>query len=75
MGHRTQYLSDHFSLAGKVQGNHHQLQTNDVAERFNRTLTEQALGGQVFRYVHGVRETVRALVDVCNNEWRVGKNH
>jgi hypothetical protein len=34
-------------------------QTNGVAERLNRTLKEQTLGGQVFRSVHGVRETMR----------------
>ncbi|SHI82817.1 Integrase core domain-containing protein, partial [Malonomonas rubra DSM 5091] len=49
-------------------------QTNGVAERFNRTLKEQAIYGRVFRTVEDVREAVGAFVDLYNREWRVEKN-
>ena len=49
-------------------------QTNGVAERFNRTLKEQAIYGQIFRTVDDVREAVKTFVELYNNEWRVEKN-
>nr|WP_082048143.1 integrase core domain-containing protein [Geoalkalibacter ferrihydriticus] len=61
-------------------GDHSQLsfvaepQTNGVAERFNRTLKEQAIYGHVFRTVHDVREVVGTFVELYNSEWRVEKN-
>jgi len=45
-------------------------QTNGVAERFNRTLKERAIYGQVFRSVDDVREYAK----IYNKEWRVEKN-
>jgi len=81
MDHGTQYLSDHFQKQIKFWGITPSFafvaepQTNGVAERFNRTLKEQAIYGQVFRTVHDVREAVRTFVDLYNNEWRVEKNH
>ena len=80
MDHGTQYLSDHFQNQIKFWGITPSFafvaepQTNGVAERFNRTLKEQAIYGQVFRTVKDVREAVETFVDLYNNEWRVEKN-
>ncbi|MFO7813637.1 MAG: integrase core domain-containing protein [Pelovirga sp.] len=51
-----------------------QPQTNGVAERFNRTLKEQAIHGRLFRNVDEVREAVKSFVDIYNREWRVEEN-
>ena len=80
MDHGTQYLSDHFLNQIKFWGITPSFafvaepQTNGVAERFNRTLKEQAIYGRVFRTVEDVREAVKNFVDLYNNEWRVEKN-
>ena len=80
MDHGTQYLSDHFLKQLKHWGVRpsfafvEQPQTNGVAERFNRTLKEQAIYGRVFRNVDEVREAVRVFVDNYNREWLVEKN-
>jgi transposase InsO family protein len=80
MDHGTQYLSDHFQNQIKFWGITPSFafvaepQTNGVAERFNRTLKEQAIYGQVFRTVDDVREAVKTFVELYNNEWRVEKN-
>jgi len=80
MDHGTQYLSDHFLNQVKYWGITPSFafvaepQTNGVAERFNRTLKEQAIYGRIFRTVEDVREAVKTFVDLYNNEWRVEKN-
>ena len=80
MDHGTQYLSDHFLNQIKFWGITPSFafvaepQTNGVAERFNRTLKEQAIYGRVFRTVEDVREAVKNFVNLYNNEWRVEKN-
>ena len=80
MDHGTQYLSDHFLNQVKFWGITPSFafvaepQTNGVAERFNRTLKEQAIYGQIFRTVEDVREAVKTFVDLYNREWRVEKN-
>lgn len=80
MDHGTQYLADHFLKQLKHWGIQpsfafvEQPQTNGVAERFNRTLKEQAINGRVFRNVEEVREAVRAFVATYNREWLVEKN-
>ena len=80
MDHGTQYLSDHFLNQLKFWGITPsfafvaQPQTNGVAERFNRTLKEQAIYGRVFRNVEDVRDAVKTFVDLYNHEWRVEKN-
>jgi transposase InsO family protein len=80
MDHGTQYLSDHFLNQIKFWGITPSFafvaepQTNGVAERFNRTLKEQAIYGRIFRTVEDVREAVKNFVDLYNNEWRVEKN-
>jgi transposase InsO family protein len=48
-------------------------QTNGVAERFNRTLKEQAIHGRVFRNVEEVRIAVTAFKERYNCHWRLEK--
>lgn len=80
MDHGTQYLSDHFLNQLKYWGITpsfafvEQPQTNGVAERFNRTLKDQAIHGRVFRNVEEVRAAVGAFIARYNREWRVEKN-
>jgi transposase InsO family protein len=80
MDHGTQYLSDHFLNQVKFWGITPSFafvaepQTNGVAERFNRTLKEQAIYGRVFRTVDDVRNAVRTFTELYNSEWRVEKN-
>ena len=80
MDHGTQYHSDHFLKQVKFWGINPSFafvaepQTSGVAERFNRTLKEQAIYGRVFRSVEDVREAVKKFVDLYNHEWRVEKN-
>ncbi len=50
-----------------------QPETNGVAERFIRTLKEQAIHGRVFRNLKEVREAVAAFVKRYNEEWRLEK--
>lgn len=80
MDHGSQYLSDHFINQLRFWGIRpsfafvEQPQTNGVAERFNRTLKEQAIHGHAFRNVEEVRRAVGAFVDTYNAQWRVEKN-
>ncbi len=46
-------------------------QTNGVAERFNRTLKEQASHGRIFRDVEAVRVAVTAFKERYNRPWRL----
>jgi len=48
-------------------------QTNGVAERFNRTLKEQASHGRVFKNVEAVRAAVTEFKDRYNRHWRLEK--
>jgi transposase InsO family protein len=48
-------------------------QTNGVAERFNRTLKEQAIHGCIFKNVEEVRAAVTAFKDRYNRHWRLEK--
>ena len=79
MDHGTQYLSDHFLNQIRYWGIQpsfafvEQPQTNGVAERFNRTLKEQAIHGRIFRNVEEVRAAVAEFVDRYNNHWRLEK--
>lgn len=80
MDHGTQYLSDHFQNQIKFWGITPSFafvaepQTNGVAERFNRTLKEQAIYGRVFRTVDDIRQAVKTFVELYNSEWRIEKN-
>jgi transposase InsO family protein len=79
MDNGTQYLSDHFLNQVRFWGIHpsfafvEQPQTNGVAERFNRTLREQALNGRIFRNLAEVRLAVAEFVERYNHHWRLEK--
>jgi transposase InsO family protein len=79
MDHGTQYLSDHFLNPVRfwgIQPSFEFLQepeTNGVAERFNRTLKEQAIYGRVFRTIGEVRTAVAAFIENYNEHWLVQK--
>lgn len=80
MDHGSQYRSDHFVNQVRFWGIQPsfafvaQPETNGVAERFNRTLKEQAIYGKVFRTIEEVRRAVARFVENYNAEWRVEKN-
>ena len=77
--HGTQYMADHFLKQVKFWGVAPsfafvaQPQTNGVAERFNRTLKEQAIYGRVFRDIEEVRRAVGEFVERYNAHWRLEK--
>jgi len=79
MDHGTQYMADHFLNQVKFWGIAPsfafvaQPQTNGVAERFNRTLKEQAIYGRVFRNIEEVRRAVCEFVERYNAHWRLEK--
>ena len=79
MDHGTQYMADHFLKQVKFWGIAPsfafvaQPQTNGVAERFNRTLKEQAIYGRVFRNLEEVRRAVGEFVERYNAHWRLEK--
>jgi putative transposase len=79
MDHGPQYLTDHFLGQIRYWGITpsfafiEQPQTNGVAERFNRTLKEQAIHGRIFQTLDEVREAVRQFVERYNREWRLEK--
>lgn len=80
MDHGPQYLSDHFQNQTKAWGIApsfaflREPETNGVAERFIRTLKEQAIYGRIFQNLEEVREAVAEFVNRYNREWRVEKN-
>ena len=80
MDHGTQYLSDHFLNQLKYWGVSpsfafvEQPQTNGVAERFNKTLKEQAIHGRIFYALEDVRQAVVKFVELYNDQWLVEKN-
>ena len=77
--HGTQYMADHFLNQVKFWGITAspafvaEPQTNGVAERFNRTLKEQAIHGRVFRNLEAVRHAVGEFVERYNAHWRLEK--
>lgn len=79
MDHGTQYLSDHFLNQVRFWGIEpsfgfvQEPETNGVAERFNRTLKEQAIYGRVFRNLEEVRAAVAQFIDVYNEHWLIQK--
>jgi len=79
MDHGTQYTADDFLNQVKFWGITPSFafvaepQTNGVAERFNRTLKEQALYGRTFKNVEEVRAAVSAFRDRYNRHWRLEK--
>jgi putative transposase len=79
MDHGTQYTADDFLNQVKFWGIAPSFafvagpQTNGVAERFNRTLKEQAIHGRIFKNVEEVRLAVTAFKDRYNCHWRLEK--
>ncbi|KAF1065533.1 IS3 family transposase (plasmid) [Burkholderia gladioli] len=79
MDHGSQYTSDDFRNQIKFWGVTPSYafvaepQTNGVAERFNRTMKEQAVHGRLFKNVEEVRAAVVAFQDRYNREWRLEK--
>ena len=79
MDHGTQYLSDHFLNQVRFWGIRpsfgfiQEPETNGVAERFNRTLKEQAIYGRVFRNIEEVRTAVAKFIDTYNEHWLIQK--
>ena len=79
MDNGTQYTADDFLNQVKFWGIAPSFgikaepQTNGVAERFNRTLKEQAIHGRIFRNVEEVRAAVTAFKDRYNRHWRLEK--
>ena len=79
MDHGSQYLSDHFQKQIRYWGITpsfgfvEEPETNGVAERFNRTLKEQAIHGRVFKNLEEVRTAVKKFVDDYNAHWRPEK--
>jgi transposase InsO family protein len=79
MDHGSQYLSDHFQKQIRYWGITpsfgfvEEPETNGVAERFNRTLKEQAIHGKIFRTIEDVREAVARFVEEYNAHWRPEK--
>ena len=79
MDHGTQYTADDFLNQIRFWGIAPSFafvaepQTNGVAERFNRTLKEQAIHGHVFRNVEEVRVAVTEFKERYNHHWRLEK--
>lgn len=79
MDHGTQYLSDHFLNQIRFWGIQPSFafvsepETNGVAERFNRTLKEQAIYGRVFRNIQEVRSAVADFIEQYNQHWLIAK--
>ena len=79
MDHGSQYLSDHFLNQIKYWGIRpsfgfvEEPETNGVAERWNRTLKEQAIYGRVFQNLDDVRAAVADFVERYNQSWRLEK--
>jgi transposase InsO family protein len=79
MDHGTQYTADDFLNQVKFWGIAPSFafvaepQTNGVAERFNRTLKEQAIHGRVFKNVEEVRVAVTEFKERYNHHWRLEK--
>lgn len=79
MDHGSQYLSDHFINQIRYWGIRpsfgfvEEPETNGVAERWNRTLKEQAIHGRIFRNLEEVRTAVAEFVERYNTTWRLEK--
>lgn len=78
--HGCQYTSEDFTTQIRSWGISHspgfvgEPQTNGVAERFFRTLKEQAIYGRTFRNLEEVREAVATFVEHYNHSWLIEKN-
>ena len=79
MDHGSQYLSDHFLNQIRYWGIRpsfgfvEEPETNGVAERWNRTLKEQAIHGIIFQNLEEVRAAVAEFVEQSNKTWCLEK--
>jgi putative transposase len=79
MDHGTQFLSNHYQKQIAYWGIApsfcfvEEPQTNGVAERFNRTLKEQAVYGHVFGDLQEVRKALGTFVANYNAAWHIEK--
>jgi transposase InsO family protein len=79
MDHGTQYTAEDFLKQIEFWGIDKSFafvaepQTNGVAERFNRTLKEQAIHGRIFRNLEELRQAVTEFMDCYNRHWRLEK--
>lgn len=79
MDNGSQYLSDHFQNQIKFWGIAPSFafvaepQTNGVAERFYRTLKEQAVYGRLYRNIEELRAAVADFIKKYNEHWLVEK--
>jgi transposase InsO family protein len=79
MDHGSQFRSEHYRKQIKFWGVApsfafvEEPETNGVAERFLRTLKEQAIYGRVFRNIDELRQAVNAFVAKYNESWLVEK--
>ena len=77
MDHGRQYLSDHVLKQIRYWGVHPSFgcveapATNGVAERWNRTLKEQAIHGRIVQHLEAVRAAVANFVERYNQTWRL----
>jgi putative transposase len=80
MDHGTQYVAEDFQHQVRAWGMGlsyafvSEPETNGVAERFIRTLKEQAIHGRIFRTVEDVRHAVGTFIAAYNAQWRLEKN-
>ena len=69
MDHGSQYLANHFLSQIRYCGIRpsfgfvEEPETNGVAERWNRTLKEQAIHGRVFQHLEDVRAAVAEFIE------------
>jgi len=79
MDHGSQYTSDDFRDQIRFWGIAPSYafvaepQTNGLAERFNRTMKEQAIHGRIFKNLEEVRAAAVAFKDRYNRDWRLEK--
>jgi len=79
MDHGSQYLSDHFLNQIRYWGIRpsfgfvEEPETNGVAERWNRTLKEQAIHGIIFQNLEEVRAAVAEFVEQYKKTWCLEK--
>jgi hypothetical protein len=79
LDHGSQFLANHYQQQLRFWGITpsfaflSQPQTNGVAERFIRTLKEQAVYGGSFNIVEDLRAALSAFVDRYNREWLIAK--
>jgi len=77
MDHGCQYTSDHFlnqiAFWGIAQSFSFvaQPQGNGIAERFIKTLKQQAIYGRVFRNAQEIYQAVATFVHAYNHHWRI----